>query len=500
MSQEFYTNVAQWGNSILYRGIKNGRQVFLEEKFKPSLFIKTKNPSVWKSIYGDDLEEKKFQSISEAKDFLSKYKGVEGFEVHGMEKFLYQYISHKFEEKIQYQLNQFTINYLDIEVVDIENKGKSGFPDIATANFPVVLITCHFNNRQSIVYGLKDYVTRKGDEFVYKSFDSEEEMLNQFINDWQSHYPDIVSGWNTEGFDIPYLINRIVNTVGSARAKKLSPWGILKERTIQSRGKEIDTFDILGITHIDYLEAYKKFGTYSGKESYALSFIAQEELGEDKLEMPGSSFYDNWENHHDTFVQYNYRDSLLVEKLDKKKKLFDTLISTAYLAKCNLEDVFGPANTWDVFIYNNLKKDFIVPPPKSHRPKGEFAGAYVKEPQKGLLGWLIYLDFSSLYPTIARQWNISPETLVEDFPSPVSFDLMLNNPEKAKELLQELYEKNYTIAANGSIYRKDINGIIPQMMEIAVDDRKKAKKEMLNKKKLYEEIKTELIHRKVITI
>lgn len=494
---DFYTDVRQWGNSILYRGIKNGRHEIAKVSFSPTLYNKSKNKnSPWKSLYGANLDEVKFDDINEAKKHIKLYKDVEGFEVHGMTDFHYQFISNNYPNDISYDINQMRILFLDIEVVGEDG----GFPDIEKADTPIVLIAIHDKaSNKTIVFGTKDYNKASDDTFEFKKFKDENTLLREFIMYWQADYPDIVSGWNTDQFDFPYLINRIRRILDEKYTRKLSPFAMIQERKMEIRGKEVQTYDIVGISQVDYLDLYKKFGTYSAKESYALGFIAQEELGETKLEIESDSFLDSYENHYDQFVKYNALDAQLVHKLDDKMKLLDLIISIAYLVKCNIKDVFGPVKTWDVFIYNHLLKKGIAVPPKTkdYGDDGGFEGAWVKEPVPGMYGWTMSFDFASLYPTIIRQWNVSPETLVktEAFPIPLNADCIVNPSNDVLFNLAHVKEQGYSIAANGSMYRKDKRGILPELMEFLMVERKLSKKEMLKLEQEYQEVKNELSSR-----
>lgn len=485
---EHYTSISQYGNQILYRGIKNGRQVFLKDQFTPSLFTVSKKPQTeWKSLYGQNLDEVKFGCIKDAKEFLKRYEDVDGFEVHGMESFVYQYINSRFPHDISFSMSDFRIQFLDIETVGTET---DGFPNIAEANIPIVMLSLTNNQGKSVLFGLKDFKKTKDDDFEYRLYDDEASLLKGFIQYWQLEYPDIVSGWNTSMFDIPYIVNRIIRILDEEWAKKLSPWNLLRENHVEIRGRRVTTYDIVGVTHIDYLDLYKKFGTYSAKESYALGYIAQEELGETKLDLPGSSFYDAYTNHFDTFVRYNNRDSVLIMKMEKKLKLLELAVTMAYTIKCNIDDVFGTVKPWDVFVYNFLSKQKVAVPPKTRKMAREFEGAYVKEPRHGLRGWILTFDFASLYPTIIRQWNISPETLVREKTLDLTPKKLLEfTPEIQKELESYPYKFDYSIAANGAMYRKDKKGILPQLMEMLMVERKKAKREMLRLEQEFQKTK-----------
>ena len=471
---KFYTNVIQWGGKIFYRGIKDGRAVTSKEDFGPSMFLPSKNPnSEWKSLYEQPLEEMKFDNVKDAKDFLKQYKDVSNFEVHGMDMFQYQYINKNFPGQIEYNVDDMVITSMDIET-----STGGGFPNIQTANEEILLIALtDRSSRKTTVFGTKSH-TPTG-KYEYKCFKDESTMLKQFVLYWQANYPDIVTGWNTDTFDFPYLINRIVRILDEDWAKKLSPFNAINERTIEVRGKEVQTYDIIGVSQLDMLQLYKKF-TYTTQESYALGNICQVELGHSKVENPYDTFQEFYEKDWDLFVSYNAKDAILVLELDDKMRLIELIISMAYLVKCNFKDVFGPVKTWDVFIYNHLHSKKIAIPPQKKKLTGTLEGAWVKTPTPGMYGWHMSFDFASLYPNIIRQWNLSPETLLPQvYPCTVKDVVDEDVPQM----------KDCTIAANGSTYRNDKLGFFPELMSILLDGRKIAKKKMLAAEQEYQKTK-----------
>ena len=481
---KFYTNCQVLGNNILLRGYDNHKQILEKIPYEPTLFIKSNKKTEWKSLYeGEYLEPQKFTSIKEARDFKERYKDVHGFEIHGQDRWQYQAISDLYPHSIEYDMSLVRLMIFDIECIS-----DSGFPNIQEASAPITLISIYNSiNQRTLVLGLKDYIKQDSDDFEYMKFDSEKSLLKYFIAYNQLNKFDVWSGWNIEGFDIPYLVNRIVNLFGEDMAKKLSPFNHIREETTKIRGKGIQSYHISGIIELDYLELYKKFGTYSAKESYTLGFISQEELGETKVDLPGTSFRDNYDNHFQLFVQYNAIDTKLVKKLDDKKKLIDLAFSIGYLIKCNIEDVFKTVLPWEVFIYNHLLNKGIVIPPRKRNVDSDFDGGWVKEPIPGLYGWTMTFDFASLYPSIIRQWNISPETFVDQEPTSVNDWLDFNM--KVQTLSEDIKERNLSVAANGTMYSRDRKGFLAELMEICMEGRKKAKKEMLRLKDEYERTK-----------
>jgi DNA polymerase elongation subunit (family B) len=302
------------------------------------------------------------------------------------------------------------------------------------------------------------------------------------MNFWVKHYPDAITGWNTEFFDIPFLVNRVTKVLGEDRAKEFSPWGNVSSRSVYSHGRPQQVYDIQGVANLDYLQLYQKF-TYTRQESYRLDHIAFVELGEKKNENPYDTFKDWYTKDYQSFIDYNIVDVELVDRLEDRMKLLELLFTMAYEAKVNYEDVFGQVKYWDVLIHNYLKKKKIVIPQKSHSSKSDkYEGAYVKEPQVGQHKWVMSFDLNSLYPHLIMQYNMSPETLVTGDYMKLDVDTML------KETPIDIPDQ-CTITPNGALYRKDKKGFLPEMMQEIYDDRTIFKKKMLRAKQDFEDTK-----------
>ena len=464
---EFYTEVRKYGNNLLYRGVRDGMHIVSKVPFKPTMYVKTNKPTTsgWATLYGDPVEPKRFESINDAKRFMEENEDVHGREIHGFDDYQYQFI---------YKIDQTRISYLDIEVVD--PRGRTAFPDVQQADVPIVLISLldHHTKRNKI-FGWKAYTKEQDDQFEFLMFKDEVEMLMAFINHWASAPPEIYTGWNTQPFDTPYLINRIMRVLGEDWVNKLSPFGIVREKMKKINNVETQTYEIYGVAELDYLALYKKF-TYGAKENYSLGFISELELGKTKLEIESDSFYDSYTNHYSKFVKYNALDSLLVKEIDEKMGLIGLIMSISYLVKCNYVDVFSPVKTWEVFAFNHLHEKKIATPPKKHSEAAEFEGAWVKEPRPGMYGWMVSYDATSLYPTIIRQWNMSPETLVADHRENITVDDLVN---VEQGLSKYAFDNDCTVSANGVFFRKDKKGFIPEMLENVMNGRSIAKKDML---------------------
>jgi DNA polymerase elongation subunit (family B) len=479
---EFYTNVFQLGNKLCIRGYDKGVSYSQKIDFNPTLYVtsKAKNSTneIYRTLDGQVLFPIQPGSIKDTKEFLERYKQVQGFNVFGNTNFTYQYISDSYPSEIGF--NKDLIKRISI---DIETATESGFPNIETANEEVLLITIMDNQTKEIhTFGKNPYTGNK--EVRFHHCESERALLLNFIDFWKSSYPDIVTGWNINFFDIPYLIRRITNELGESHAKQLSPWGIINERRIHVKGSEEISYDIAGVSALDYIDLYKKF-TYSMQESYKLDHIAYVELGENKLD---HSEYDSFKDFYTygwkKFVDYNIHDTVLVDKLEDKMKLIELAIVMAYNAKVNYEDVFSQVRMWDTIIYNHLRnKKIVIPNKTSNEKDAVIEGAYVKDPLVGMHDWVVSFDLNSLYPHLIMQYNISPETLIQDHKDVGGVGYYLEQPVSTGI--------DYSYTANGYCYRKDIKGFLPELMETMYNTRSKSKKQMLKIQQEYENTKDE---------
>ena len=468
----FYTNVQPHGNFIALRGVNDRGESFKEKlNYEPTLFVESHKPQnpQWKTLDNRNVAPVKWGSMKESRQAMKEYGG----NVFGFDQFQYSFISDNYRGMIDYDLDKIKIGY-----IDIETSSEHGFPDVRNANEEVLAISYRCGETFR-VYGCQGYEPSEGVLFVPCT--SEEHLLLEFVNDWSMNYPDIITGWNSRFFDIPYLVNRIVKILGQKMANKLSPWGWYKENEINLFGnRKQQIFDLVGISSIDYMDVYKKF-TYVNRESYSLNHIAYTELGEKKLDYSEySSLHELYKTNFQKFVDYNVRDVVLLERLEEKLKLLEMIISLAYMAKCNFNDVFSPVKMWDCIIFNHLKDQQIVVPPKKHETKTEaYEGAYVKDPQIGRHKWVASFDLNSLYPHLIMQYNISPETLVGMHTESGLVDALLD-----KEFdVAFLKEKNLTMTPNGSLYTRKKQGFLPALMEKMYTDRVKYKNLLLTEQK-----------------
>lgn len=486
----FYTNVQMVGDHFLVRGYENGRHFATREKFYPTLFVPSNKETKYKTLEGDYVESIDPGTVRDCREFIKKYDGVENFKIYGNDRYIYQYISEMYpEEEVKFDTTKIKISTIDIEV-----KTENGFPDVESAAEEVLLITVQdYTTKQIRTWGQGPF-NNKQENVIYKSFRTEYELLNDFINWWmiETNTPEVVTGWNSELYDMPYLVRRIDRILGEKLMKRLSPWGLVTERETIVMGRKQISYDVGGITQLDYLNLYKKF-TYKAQESYRLDYIASVELNQKKLDHSEfDTFKDFYTKGWQKFVEYNIIDVELVDRMEDKMKLIELAITMAYDAKVNYNDVFYQVRMWDAIIYNYLKKRNIVIPPKERSDKdAKYAGAYVKEPIPGKYDWVVSFDLNSLYPHLIMQYNISPETLRETRHPSVTVDKILN-----QELTFELY-KDSAVCANGAMYRKDVRGFLPELMEKIYKDRTIYKKKMLIAKQDYEKTPTKALEKEI---
>jgi len=484
----YYTNVQMVGNEFLVRGFEDGKSFIAREKFEPTLFVPSKKKTKYKTLEGNYVQSIQPGSVRDCREFIKTHENVEGFEIYGNTRYIYQYISEKYpEDHIEFDLKKMKLVTIDIEVAS-----ERGFPTVANCDEEMLCITLqNYSNKRIITFGQGAF-NNTDPEVAYVECKDEYDLLNRFLDYWQQNTPEVITGWNCTLYDIPYVAKRIGKILGEKAVKRLSPWGLVTSEDINVNHRPHVVYDIGGITVLDYLDLYKKF-TYKAQESYRLDYIGEVELGKKKLDHSEfdtfKEFYTkNWQK----FVEYNIQDVRLVDALEEKMKLVELAVTMAFDAKVNFNDVFYQVRMWDMIIYNDLKKKNIVIPPKKDENKSEkYAGAYVKEPIPGVYDWIVSFDLNSLYPHLIMQYNISPETLLDEkFPG-VSVDKLLKKEVDLSQL------DDVTVCPNGAQFTTKKRGFLPVLMERIYNERVIFKKKMLEAKKEYEKKKTKVLEREI---
>ena len=329
---DFYINVIQHGNQLLVREVVKGKRVSRRVKWQPTLYVPSPIGSIWKTLDGQPLDSIKFKSIKDARNFVQMHQDTPDA-VYGLDNYQYVYIGEEYPDFVNWEMSKMLTITLDIEV-ECEN----GFPEVSKAEEPLLCITVkNHSNKAIIVWGIGEYTN---DAVRYIQCENELDLVKKFLHFWNKTQPDIITGWNIQFFDIPYLCNRISRLFGEDEIQKFSPWGIVKADTVTQYGKTYQKYNILGVSILDYLDLYRKF-TYVNRESYRLDFIAEVELGEKKHENPHETFRDWYTNDYQSFVDYNVQDVELVDRLEDKMKLIELCITLAYEMKVNFVDVYS---------------------------------------------------------------------------------------------------------------------------------------------------------------
>lgn len=428
------------------------------------------------ALDGTRVSPKLFDRMSQVKEYEQQYGGIDSKELYGNKNYVVQYLQEKFPDNIEFDRDTINVSTIDIEVAS-----DDGFPEPEFAEYPVISITIK-NNIDGIYYiwGLHDYdvskTIMKDNPVIYEKCASETELLIKFLNHWASgtHSPDVITGWNTRFFDMPYLINRTGKLLGSDIAKKYSPWGLINPRTIKQMGRELQSYEITGISQLDYLELFKKFGySYGAQESYKLDHIAHVVLGERKLSYDEfTGLHTLYKHDFQKFIDYNIKDVELVDRLEDKMGLITLALTMAYRGGVNYSDTLGTTAIWDSILYRDLSNRGIIVPANGEKFKSEYPGGYVKPPQVGMHDWVVSFDLNSLYPNIIVQWNMSPETIVEG-------ERLTMNPDIALTENHSNPNPEYALAANGVSFKKDKEGVLPKIIVDYYNERSIVKKKML---------------------
>ena len=337
---------------------------------------------------------------------------------------------------------------------------------------------------------------------------NETDLLSRFISLWRDSDPTIVTGWNSEFFDIPYLYHRICKVLGDQKAKELSPLGIVSVKDFFNKKDQTteSVINIAGVNHLDYMLLHKKF-IMKQEPSYKLGDIGEKYVKLGKVEYEGS-LDKLFREDVNTFIEYNLRDVEILIKLDEKLQFIDLTINICHLCHVPYENIYYATALNEGAILTYLKRKDIVSPnkPTTYNPllkegNEEYAGGYLKDPVPGLYEWVSDLDFTSLYPSIIRNLNIGIETLVGRIKNRDKYDNQwgledikkldpdyeltiekVDNKRKiqtasisAGKLVQMIENNDWAIAANGTMFKKDTPSVIVEILNDWFNKRKQYK-------------------------
>ena len=483
----FYKSVIEHRGKILVRGIHDGKEYKERIDFGPTLYSLTQEKTEFKTLQGQNLKPITFKTIDDARRFRREVV-TDNSPIYGLERYHYQYINKFHTDNIDWDKK-----FIKIFTLDIETTCENGFPDVEKPTEEILCITVkNQSNKQILTWGVGDYKTDRAD-ITYVKCKDEKHLMLEFMKFWIKNHPDVITGWNTKFFDLPYLMNRIILIAGEKVAQKMSPWNLFQKEEVMVRGRPKTVYTIHGITNLDYLDLYQWFIPIR-QESYKLDFIGELELGRGKDEMKHDTFKDWYTNDFQSFIDYNIQDVEIVDALEDKLGLIDLSLTVAYESKVNYGDIFSQVRVWDTLIANHLlKKNICIPPREDNTKDEKYEGAYVKDPILGMHKWIVSFDINSLYPHIIIQYNISPEKIIGLNSEGISVNKMLDKSTS----LDYLKDKNACITPNGALFKNDSQGFLPEMMETMYNERVIFKNRMLIAKKEYEKTKDPSLVREI---
>jgi len=475
------------GLAYLFTWNEAGERVVTKTPYRPYFYVETNLDAFdATSIYNTKLKKKEFKNGYErnqaAQDGAIKrlYHNIQVEQQFLIEKFKDLY------DKPEFSKDPIKVCFLDIEV-----HSPDEFPEAKDAKHPINLITIYDNlSKTFYTWGTKAYKPKKSN-VVYTECESEVDLLDKFLDFWEDgYYPDILSGWNTDFFDFPYLINRITNLRGEGAAKRLSPLKSLWCRKgIFVKGQELDRWYIHGISAMDYLEVYKGFAR-GLLESYALNFVAQHELGEGKLAINATNLATLSETDWDNFVDYNIQDVDLLVRMENKLQFFKIIRMLAYKGLTSFEAALGKVSIVTGCVALEAYKHGLIIPTFVEGPTREaIEGGYVRDPERGLKTSIVSYDANSLYPNTIITLNISPETKVGKIKQKDEENtVLLLTSGKEYKLPNDKFEKfleveKIAISKAGVLYTQKKKGVVPSLIDGLYSERVKNKNQYVELKK-----------------
>ena len=471
---------------------ENGNRVKYETSYEPYLYIETSTGTDGISIFNTPVKKRSFKSNFDRKKFVAETP-LKIFHNLGCEQ---QFLLDTYKNEVG-KLG-FGTQPLKVFLFDIETYSKGAFPVPEKAEDPINLITIYDTlSSRYYTWGLKKYNSKDSD-VTYYHCKSEYDLIKKFLEFWENDPPDMITGWNSEGFDIPYVVTRINNLMGIEEAARLSPVKNIYYREnaeVDKYGKVINKWIIDGISHIDYMKAYRAFAR-SDRESYSLGYIGQYELGETKINIGATNLADLSDKDWDKFVDYNIQDVRLLVKLDEKLKYIKLIRTLSYKGFIKFEQSLKKVAMISGAVAHQAAMDGkVIPTFKNETENEGFEGGYVHEPVRGMANSIVSYDANSLYPNTIITLNVSPETKIGKITHIEGNDyhLLLANNRTAilpKEKFDKLVDKEkLSISKYNVLYTQKLKGVVPKLIDRLYAERVEAKNKMLELQKTLDQIK-----------
>jgi len=470
----------------LFTWDESGKRISYDTTFEPYIYVETNGESDISSIFDTKLKKKKFKNQAERGRYLKDNSITRVFENLNVQQ---QFLIDNFWEKNE--SDNFTKHSLKVLFIDIETYSPDTFPSPSNPEHPINVITAYDSLRKTfITWGLKDYASKQNNATYYKCR-TEKELLEKFLNYFVSDYPDILSGWNSEFFDVPYIINRITKILGEDNTKRLSPVGNLRPVTFMGKfGKEQVHWHIEGVSCVDYLDIYKRFCPVL-RESYKLDAIGEVELGENKIDYGDTDLAtladENWE----LFIDYNIQDVNLLVRLEEKLQYLKLLRMIAYAGLTTFEGALGSLSviTGLCAIRARYHNKRIPTFKKGKEDSEQNAGAYVGEPLKGFQENIVSFDANSLYPNVMITLNLSPETKIGSIVDKTDKEITIQHVNgqnfklTTQSFLKFIEKEKIAISKAKVLFTQKKKGIIPETVDHFYKKRVEIKKQLKSLKK-----------------
>jgi len=480
----------------LFTWNREGERTIIKEPFKPYLYIEDNEVCDALSIYNTSLKKITFDDTFKRKQFVQTTPRT-FFNLSPEQQFLIE----------RYQgLNKdenFSLYPLRIFYLDIETYSPNGFPDPQKANDPINLITI-FDSLSGGYYtfGLRKDYYPNDDRVIYRAFENEEDLLRTFVRWWRKNYPDILTTWYGDGFDLPYICRRINKIYNDPEAcNRLSPLGrVYKQDNVKKRLAEYkELWHISGVTHIDYQYAYKVF-TREPRASYSLQAIGEEELGQGKLEHNAVSLSTLADTDWQLFCDYNVQDVRLLVNLEDKLQYLKICRELSYQGLCPFPQSLSTVSLVTGVVAQKALETKKIISTFTPLQTNEFVGGFVREPQVGIQKSLLYFDANSLYPNTIVTLNISPETKFAKIREKNDEKKLITLETVKGQTLtldQEKFDKfikkeEIAISKSNILFTQKTRGIIPTIIEENYAQRVAIKKQMKEIRKEIDQLEKEL--------
>jgi len=466
------------GNVTLFTWDESGKRIKYDASIEPYLYIEGNGN--YESIYGTKVIKKKFATQYNRYRFL-KESGIKRVfdNLPAHQQFLVDTYWQKNEEP---EFNEHPIKTM---FIDIETYSPDDFPDIQTANHVCNVITIYDSlDDKFVTWGLKPYKNTQNDvEYIHCS--DEKDIFRKFIEYLEADFPDILSGWNSEFFDIPYIINRCRRILGDDWVNRMSPLGNVHSRVIRGTfGKEQTKWYIDGVSLLDYLDVYKKFSV-GLRESYKLDAIGELELDEKKVDYGNTNLAalsdDDWQ----TFIDYNIQDVRLLKNLDVKLKYIDLIRMLAYSGLTTFEAAMGALSVINgATAIRGRRRNQVIPTFIRHEDTGKNPGAYVGEPLRGFQKDIISFDANSLYPNVMISLNMSPETKVGKIEDKNDKEVTIRHVNgkvfslPVNKFVKFIKDEEIAISRANVLFTQKRKGVMPEILDEYYGKRVQIKKEL----------------------